>query len=87
MVVDFVEIGNGTDEVCSDVSLVVECLETTPYAKIFTFFWEGFGGSGVGVAVDELLHVDDAGAVVEGVGCVCGLGGDGVDLADEGQLW
>ena len=46
----------------------------------------GFAVSGGRVAVDPLLYFDEAGAVVEFVGYVCGLGGDGADLADKGDL-
>lgn len=84
VVIDFVEIGDGADEVRCDVALVVEGFEAAPDTQVFAFFGLGLCGRGVSVAVDPLLNFDEPGAVVDFVGCVGGLGLDGVDLADEG---
>jgi hypothetical protein len=54
--------------------------------NVLAFGGERLDGLGVGIDVSPLLDVDEAGAVVDLEGCVCGLGGDGVDLADEGEL-
>ena len=83
MVIDFVVICDGTDEVCCDVTLVVERLESTIDAQVFALFWRWLDGRGVSVAVIPLLDFDEAGTVVDFEGCVCGLCLYRVDLADE----
>jgi hypothetical protein len=84
VVIDLVEVGDGADVVCCDVALVVEGFEAAPDAKVLSFFGLWLCVRGVSVAVDPLLDVDEAGAIVDFVGCIGGLGLDGVDLADEG---
>jgi hypothetical protein len=86
VVIDFVEVGDGADEVCSDVAFVIEGLDAAKDAQVLSFFWERPYGRWVGVAVEPLLDFDDAGTVVDFKGCVGGLLLDGVDLADEGYL-
>ena len=86
MVVDLVAVCHRTDQVRGDVALAVEGLQTAEDAQVLSFFWLGFCVCLFGVGVYPLLYFDYAGAVVDFVGCVCGLGGDGVDLADEGYL-
>lgn len=85
-------VGDGSYDVGADVASVVESLQAAPDAGPFVLGELGFGGGGVGggvhggVGVDPLFHFDGAGAVVEFVGYVCGLGGYVADLADEGDL-
>ena len=86
MVVDLVAVCHRTDQVRGDVALAVEGLQTAPDAQVLPFFRLGLCVCLVGICVYPLLYFDYAGAVVDFVGCVCGLGGDGVDLADEGYL-
>jgi hypothetical protein len=86
VVVDFVEVGDKADQMCWDVALVVEGFETAPDTQVLPFFGLRLGGLRVCVAVDPLLDLNEAGAVVDFEGCVGGLWGDGVDLADEGYL-
>lgn len=66
------------------MTLVVEGFETAPDVNVFSFFWQRASVFGVLVAVDPLLYIDEAGSVVELERVVCGLGGYGVDLTDEG---
>ncbi len=91
VVCDFHFIGDRANDVGADVALVVEGLEAAPDAGVVVFneFWFlVFGGVvGGGVDVDPLFYFDSAGAVVEFVGDVGGLGGDVADLADEGNLY
>ena len=87
-------VRDGSDDVGADVPFVVESLEAAPDARPFVLDELRFRGAGVvvggvhgGVGVDPLLHFYGAGAVVELVGYVCGLGGYVADLADEGDLF
>jgi hypothetical protein len=84
MVIDLVEVSDGPDVVSCDVALVVEGFEAAPNAQVLSFFRLWLCVGGIRVTVDPLLHVDEASAIVNFVGCVGGLGLDGVDLADEG---
>ena len=95
VVLDFVFVGDGPDDVRADVAFVVEGFEAAPNAGVFVFGESGLrGGGGAegvvegggGVRVDPLFDFDGAGAVVEFVGYVCGLGGYVADLSDEGDL-
>ena len=83
---NFVEVGYRADEVGCYMALAVEFLETTPDMHVLPFGRLSFRVLGVCVAVYPLFHVDEAGSVVDFEGCICGLGGDVVDLADEGDL-
>lgn len=83
---DLVEIGDGADNVGTDMALVVKGLEAAVDPDIDVLLQRGFGSVGRRIAVDPLLYFDKASAVVELVSNVCGLGGDGADLADEGDL-
>lgn len=90
---DFVLVVDGADDVRADVAFVVEGLHAAPDAGPLSDFQFALPGDGVaelvvfrGVGVDPLFDLDGAGAVVEFVGHVCGLGGDVADLADEGDL-
>ena len=78
------------DNVGTDMSLVIERLQPAPDACVFILsklrFLRVGGVRGGGVDVDPLFHLDGAGAVVELVGDVGGLGADVTDLADEGDL-
>lgn len=53
---------------------------------VLTFLRDGLGVLGLNFVVDPLLYLYEARAVVDFVGVVCGLGGDGVHLADERKL-
>lgn len=86
MHVDLVEVGDGADDVGTDVALVVEGLEAAVDSHVGVLLKRRFSRLGGRVAVDPLLHFNEACAVVEFVGYICGLGGDGADLADEGDL-
>lgn len=92
---DFHLVGDGPDDVGADVAFVVEGFEPSPDASPVVGC-EGWGFGGVVFVVATAAHVvffeplldfDNAGAVVELVGCVGGLGGDVADLADEGYLF
>lgn len=88
----FVEVFDWSDDVRTNVSLVVESFQPPPHSGVAVLDELGFGAvhvfavGVVGVWVDPLLDFDCAGAVVEAVGVVCGLGGDVADLAYEGDL-
>ena len=82
MIRDFVEINHGSDEMHGEVALAVVVLELAGHAHILAFGGEGSGVGGVGFGVGPLLDFDEAGAVVEFVGCVGGLLEDGLDLGD-----
>lgn len=84
MVIDLVEIRDGSDEMRAEVSLAVVILQLAGHTYVLALAGEGFGVVRVGVRVGPLLDFDEAGAVVEFVGCVGGLGGDGLDLPDDG---
>lgn len=90
---DFVLVVDGADDVRADVALVVEGFHAAPDAGPLADLQLALAGDGVaelvvlgGVGVDPLLDLDGAGAVVELVGHVRGLGGDVADLANEGDL-
>jgi hypothetical protein len=83
---DLVEISDGADNMGADMALVVKGLEATIDPDIGVLFQGGVGSVGRRVAVDPLLYFDEAGTIVEFVSNVCGLGGDGADLTDEGDL-
>lgn len=77
----------------SNMTLVVESLQPAPDTGPFVleeFGFRGVGGfdvhRGRGVGVNPLFHFYGAGAVVEFVRYVGGLGGYVADLADEGDL-
>ena len=76
----------------SHVAFIVESLQPAPDTCPFVIdeFWLCDCGVGHGVhgsiGVDPLFHLYCAGAVVEFVGYVCGLGGYVADLADERDL-
>ena len=78
------------DNVGTDMAFVIESLQPAPDACVFVLgklrFLRVGGVRGGGVDVDPLFHLDGAGAVVEFVGDVGGLGADVADLADEGDL-
>lgn len=94
VVLDLVVVGQRPDDVGADVAFVVEGFQPAPDAGVGVFDKTGLLAAGavhgVGgearVRVRPQLHFDGAGAVVELVGCVGGLGGDVADLADEGDL-
>lgn len=95
-------VRHGPDDVRADVPppVAAKHLEPPPDAAVLVLeqlvLVVGGGGASVavlvaavrvlGAHVDPLLHFDGAGAVVELVGHVRGLGADVADLADEGQL-
>lgn len=90
---DFVLVVDGADDVRADVAFVVEGFHAAPDAGPFADLQLALAGDGVAelvvlgrVGVDPLFDFDGAGAVVELVGHVRGLGGDVADLADEGDL-
>ena len=74
------------------MAFVVEGLQPAPDTCPFVLDEFGLRDCGVGhgvhgsVGVDPLFDFYCAGAVVEFVGYVCGLGGDVADLADERHL-
>jgi hypothetical protein len=86
VVINLVVISDRTDDVRRDVTLVVEGLQASEYAQVLAFLGLRLCGRAVRIAVDPLLYFDQAGSVVDFVGCVGGLAGDGVDLAYEGYL-
>lgn len=73
VVVDLVEIVDGAHKVGANVTLLVERLEATPYAHVLVQRIFGFGILLL-VGVDPFLDVDGAGAIVETVRDVGGLG-------------
>ena len=93
MICDLHFVSDGPYDMCSHVAFIVERLQTAPDARPFVLDELGLGGDGGvghgvhgGVGVDPLFDFYRAGAVVELVGYVCGLGGYVADLADEGHL-
>ncbi len=94
VILDLVVVGQWTDDVCTDVAFVVEGFQAAPDAGVGVFDESRFGVVGVvgrvhgcdGVGVDPLFYFNGAGAIVEFVSYVCGLGGDVADLADECDL-
>lgn len=85
--VDLVEVCYGADNVAGDVAFAVKFFEAAPDVNVLTFGGKGLRSLRVGIAVNPLLYVYKAGAVVDFEGCVRGLGGDVVNLANEGELW
>lgn len=93
VVVDFVFVVDGSDDVGADVAFFIECLQAAPDACPFSDFQFPFSGDRVTqfvvlwrVGIDPLFYFYGSCAVVEFVGHVCSLGGDVADLADEGYL-
>jgi hypothetical protein len=84
--VDLVEVGDGADNVGANMALVVKGLEAAVDSNVGVLLQERFGNIGRCVAVNPLLYFNEASAIVKFVGYVRGLGGDGADLADEGDL-
>ena len=86
MVLDLIVVCQRTDDVGADVAFVVEGLEAAPDAGVGVFDEARFGGVGAvggvhagrevaaGLGVDPEFDLHCAGAVVEFVGYVCGLG-------------
>ena len=86
VVVDFVEVSDGTNDVRCDVAPVGKFFDAAPHAHILAFFGWGLDGFGVSVAIDPLLDFDDAGSIVKLEGYVGVLGGNDLDLTDERYL-
>ena len=55
---DFIEVGDRSDNVASNVALVIKFLEAAPNANVLAFGRKSFRGLGVGVTVYVLLYVD-----------------------------
>lgn len=86
------------DDMRADMSPVIESFQPSPHPRPFILHEPGgivlaaacpappaeIHGRGLGI--DPLFDFDGAGAVVEFVGDVGGLGGDVADLANEGDL-
>jgi hypothetical protein len=85
VVVDLVEVGDGSDNVGADVALVVEGLETAPDADVRVEL-VALVGFLLLVGVYPLLDLDLAGAVVNFECDVCRLRVDAANLADKGDL-
>ncbi len=83
---DLIEVSNRPNDVGPDMTLVIERLEAAIDSDVGVLLQERFASLGRRVAIDPLLYFDQASAVVEFVGYVCCLGGDGTDLANEGDL-
>ena len=62
-----------------------ECLQTSPSSYI-AVLEDGCFVAGVGFGIDPDFYFEDAGAVVEAVGYVCGLLRDVADLAYDCDL-
>lgn len=58
MVVDFIVVGDRTDDMCRDVALVVEGFQTAEDAQVLAFFWLWLRGSSVSITIDPLLYFD-----------------------------
>ena len=86
MVIDLIHIGQWPDEVSPQMAFLVEGLEPAPGAHVAVLH-DGRFVRCVGVRVDPDFDFDDARAVVEAVGYVCGLLADVADLADDGDLF
>ena len=55
-----------------------------PDVNVIPFLWQGLRVFGFLFAVDPLLYIDYASAIIDLEGIVCGLRRDHVDLSDEG---
>jgi len=53
---DFVEVGDGPQDVHCDVALVVESLDTAPDTEVLAFFWELIRAIRYGIGVNPLLN-------------------------------
>ena len=84
MVIYLIEIRDGSNQMRTEMSLAVIILQLARHTHVLALGGEDFGVVRVSVGVGPLLYFDEAGAVVEFVGCVCGLGSDGLDLPDYG---
>ena len=93
VVVDFVEICDRSNDMRPDVSLLAECLHPPPYPAVAVFDELGFLRVEAfhfvlicSLAIDPLLHFDNARAVVHFVGDVGGLFRYTTDLTHKADL-
>lgn len=70
----------------SNMPLVVKALHASKDSAIASLFQSFHFWVWWRLGVEPLLDLDQAGAVVQLIGCVCGLLGESADLADEGYL-
>ena len=88
-------VGDGPHEVGAHVAAVVKSFHAAPDASPIALGELGFGFYGFIVVVEASGGVDvgpdldfhGGRAIVEFVGCICGLGGYVTDLADKGYLF
>lgn len=85
VVVDLVEIRHRSDNMSSDVSLVVEGLETTPDTNVRLQLETGISIVLL-VDIDPLLDLNHTGSVIDVEGDICRLRLDLANLSDECDL-
>lgn len=93
MVVDFVEVLDGSNDMSTNMSFAVKSLHSSPYSAVsilfqFRFCWVECVHLILIrlLAIHPLLDFDDACPIVDFVGYVGGLCGDVANLSYEGDL-
>lgn len=83
VIVDLVEIGDGTDSLGGNVALIVELLQLAPDVDVISFLGYEFLILGRRVAINPVLDIYYSGAVVDPIRCVRCLGRNPSNLSYE----
>lgn len=88
MVVDLVQVVDGTNDLSTDRPPLAETLQLAPCSAVRTLNESGLGGVGVvySIGIHPLLDFYAAGTIVETVCCICSLSRDVTYLADKSEL-
>jgi hypothetical protein len=85
MIVDLVEVCHGSDNMRTDMTLVIEGLETAPNTNVGLEL-ETRVGIVLLIDIDPLLDLNRSGAIFDLEGDICRLGLDVANLSDECDL-
>lgn len=81
-----IHIRDRANKMTPHMTLIIEALHATKHSAIASLFQSLHLWVWWRLGVEPLLDFNEAGAVVQLVGCVCGLLCKAADLADEGHL-
>ena len=90
MIVDFVVVCDRPYDMSANVSLIVECLQSSPDTAIAIFHQFRLVVCVhlilIRIGIDPLFHLDKSSSIVHFVCDICRLGADASNLANEGDL-